>query len=103
MLLFNFIVYILKHISTLHSSFYYSFLNMNYNNIIGFILFIIYIIQFITGLLLSIYYQDYYLIVFDSILYIFIDLYFGYLIRLIHIIGSSIFMLAIYIHLLRAI
>lgn len=58
----------------LHISYYISYLGMNYNNVIGFILFIIFIIQFVSGILLSCYYSDYYNICFDSIIYITTDL-----------------------------
>ena len=42
-----------------HISYYVSYLGMNYNNVIGFLLFIIFVIQFVSGLLLSCYYSDY--------------------------------------------
>ena len=61
----------------------------------------VFIFQFISGLLLSCYFGSYYLISFDSIYYIIIDINYGYLIRYYHIIGSSLFMLFIIIHFIR--
>ena len=60
-----------------HISYYISYLGMNYNNVIGFLLFIIFIIQFVSGILLSCYYSDYYNICFDSVIYITTDVNIG--------------------------
>ena len=76
---------------------------MNYNNVIGFLLFIIYIIQFLSGLLLSCYYSDYYNIAFESMIYIMTDVNIGWFIRFLHVIGVSLFILFIFIHLIRGI
>ena len=76
---------------------------MNYNNVIGFLLFIIFVIQFVSGLLLSCYYSDYYNIAFDSIVYIMSDVNIGWFIRFLHVIGVSLFILFIFIHLIRGI
>jgi ubiquinol-cytochrome c reductase cytochrome b subunit len=76
---------------------------MNYNNVIGFLLFIIYVIQFVSGLLLSCYYSDYYNIAFDSVIYIMTDVNIGWFIRFLHVIGVSLFVLFIFIHLIRGI
>jgi quinol-cytochrome oxidoreductase complex cytochrome b subunit len=76
---------------------------MNYNNVIGFLLFIIFVIQFISGLLLSCYYSDYYNIAFDSMIYIMTDVNIGWFIRLMHVLGVSLFILFIFMHLIRGI
>jgi ubiquinol-cytochrome c reductase cytochrome b subunit len=86
-----------------HISYYISYLGMNYNNVIGFLLFIIFIIQFVSGILLSCYYSDYYNICFDSVIYITIDVNIGWFIRFLHVIGVSLFILFIFIHLIRGI
>lgn len=74
---------------------------MNYNNVIGFLLVFVFVIQFVTGLLLSCYYCSY--IAFDSIIYILLDVNIGWFIRFIHVIGVSLFILFINIHLIRGI
>jgi len=74
---------------------------MNYNNVIGFLLFFIFVIQFVSGLLLSCYYSDYYNIAFDSIIYVMSDVNIGWFIRFFHVIGVSLFILFIFIHLVR--
>jgi len=76
---------------------------MNYNNVIGFLISIIFVIQFISGMLLSCYYSDHHKIAFESIIYIITDVNIGWFIRLIHIVGVSLFMLFIIFHLMRGI
>jgi len=70
--------------------------------VIGFILVVIFLIQSISGLILSSYYYNYYLIAFDALIYIINDINYGWLFRLIHILGSTLFMLFIYLHWLRS-
>ena len=74
---------------------------MNRSPLIGSILFINLIIQLLSGLLLSIYYNSYYLIAFNSVCHIIQDIESGWLIRVIHIIGSSLFMLFLLLHYIR--
>lgn len=74
---------------------------MNRSSLIGFLLLILFIIQFITGLLLSCYYNDLYSIAFNAVCTITINIYFGWLIRILHIIGASLFMLFLLLHFLR--
>jgi len=74
---------------------------MNRSPLIGSLLFINLIIQLITGLLLSCYYNSYYLIAFNSVCHIIHDIESGWLIRVIHIIGSSLFMLFLLLHYIR--
>jgi ubiquinol-cytochrome c reductase cytochrome b subunit len=76
-------IFIIIYIYINHISYYVSYLGMNYNNVIGFLLFIIFVIQFVSGLLLSCYYSDYYNIAFDSIVYIMSDVNIGWFIRLV--------------------
>jgi quinol-cytochrome oxidoreductase complex cytochrome b subunit len=83
-------------------TFYTSYLGFNYVNTIGFILICLYIIQLLSGLQLSLYYNyslSYY--AFDSIQFIMKDVNIGNLIRIFHIIGSSFYMLFLWLHLLR--
>ena len=60
-----------------HFTFYISYLGMNYNNVIGFLLFLVFILQFISGLLLSCYYSPFSTMAFDSVYYIMIDVNVG--------------------------
>ena len=76
---------------------------MNYNNVLGFLLIIFFLFQFFSGLLLTNYYEDYYNIAFDSVVYIMIDINIGWYIRLIHFLGSSFFIFFMFIHLIRGI
>ena len=84
-----------------HVYLYTSWLGVNYNNIFGFILFVLFIIQFITGLLLSFYYSSFISLSFNSIFYIIFDINLGYIFRLLHLIGSFLFIFFIYFHFLR--
>ncbi len=74
---------------------------MNYSNVIGFLLFLVFILQFISGLLLSCYYSPFSIMAFDSVYYIMIDVNVGWLIRWLHCLGASLFMLFILIHWIR--
>ena len=60
-----------------HFTFYLSYLGMNYSNVIGYLLIQVFILQFLTGILLSSYYNPFYIIAFDSIFYILFDVKFG--------------------------
>jgi hypothetical protein len=83
-------------------TFYASYLGFNYVNTIGFLLMCLYIIQLLSGLQLSLYYNyslSYY--AFDSIQFIMKDVNIGNMIRIFHIIGSSFYMLFLWLHLLR--
>jgi len=85
-----------------HVTFYTSYLGFNYVNTIGFILISLYVVQLVSGLQLSLYYNyslSYY--AFDSIQFIMKDVNIGYMIRIFHIIGSSFYMLFLWLHLLR--
>ena len=66
---------------------------MNYSNVIGFLLFLVFILQFISGLLLSCYYSPFSTMAFDSVYYIMIDVNVGWLIRWLHCLGASLFLL----------
>jgi len=85
-----------------HVTFYTSYLGFNYVNTIGFILICLYVIQLVSGLQLSLYYNyslGYY--AFDSIQFIMKDVNIGYILRISHIVGSSFYMLFLWLHLLR--
>ena len=84
-----------------HFSFYGSYFGMNYSNVIGFFSLLIFFIQFFTGLLSSNYYINYHLSRPDPIIYINNNINNGWFIRLLHILGATLFMLFIYFHLIR--
>jgi quinol-cytochrome oxidoreductase complex cytochrome b subunit len=74
---------------------------MNYSNVIGFFLLVSFIIQFCSGMLLSIYYEDYYMICFDSVVFITCEVSNGWFVRLLHVLGATLFMLFVYFHWIR--
>ena len=74
---------------------------MNYSNVIGFLITLVFLLQFISGLLLSCYYTP--IIAFSSIYYIMIDVNKGWLIRFLHILGASMFMVLVVVHWIRGI
>ena len=74
---------------------------MNRSSLIGFILFILFIFQLLTGLLLSCYYVSIADDAFSSVCRIIIDSNKGWLIRLVHIVGASIFMICLLLHFIR--
>ena len=78
-----------------------SFLSFSYINIIGFLLFIVFLLQLSSGILLSIYYNDFFTIAFDSIIYIIVNINNGWFIRNLHVIGASLFILFLYFHFIR--
>ena len=59
--------------------------------------------QLSSGILSSIYYNDFFTIASDSIIYIIININNGWFIRILHVIGASLFILLILLHLIRAI
>ena len=71
---------------------------MNRSSIIGFILFISLLLQLISGLLLSFYYNDFYLIAFHSVCHIVYNIKWGWMLRSLHIISSNYFMLFLLLH-----
>ena len=87
----------------LHYSLYMSFLTFSYTNILGFLSFIVFLSQLSSGISSSIYYNDFFTIASDSIIYIIININNGWFIRILHVIGSSLFILLILLHLIRAI
>jgi len=84
-----------------HFTFYVSYLGMNYCNVIGFILLSSFVLQVFSGLCLSIYYDDFYTIAFDPVVYIMHDVNIGWFIRLYHCIGATLFMFFMFIHWIR--
>ena len=75
--------------------------NLNYFWTFGFILTFFLITQIITGVILAMHYAPNSLLAFDSIEHIMRDVNYGWLIRYAHSIGSSMFFLAVYIHMFR--
>lgn len=88
---------------SLHYSLYMPFLTFSYINILGFLSFIVFLSQLSSGILLSIYYNDFFTIASDPIIYIIININNGWFIRILHVIGASLFILLILLHLIRAI
>ena len=80
----------------LHYSLYISFLTFSYINILGFLLFIVFLLQLSSGILLSIYYNDFFTIAFDSLAFIIINVNNGWFIRILHVIGASLFICLFY-------
>ena len=84
--------FILNYIS-LHSSYYLGYCGMNYANIIGFLSFNIFIIQFLSGILLVSYSNNIFILCYDSVYYIMIEVLFGFIVRWFHCLGSCLFMI----------
>jgi len=76
--------------------------NLNYWWTFGGILTFFLIIQIITGLVLAMHYVAHADLAFGSVEHIMRDVYYGWLIRYLHANGSSMFFLAVYIHIFRA-
>ena len=72
-----------------------------YSNVIGFILLSTFVLQVFSGLFLSTYYDDFYTIAFDPVVYITLDVNIGWFIRLYHCIGATLFMFFMFIHWIR--
>lgn len=72
-------------------------LNWNYGSLLGFIL----VIQLFSGILLATRFSGHSDISFDSVVFLFQDSNFGWLLRLIHSTGASFFFLFIYLHIGR--
>jgi len=85
-----------------HVSMYLSNYGFNYNNIFGFILLLLFLIQFLSGILLTFYYSSYYSLSFYSIFYISFNVNFGWFIRLLHVVGSMLFIFFLYFHFIRS-
>jgi len=76
--------------------------NLNYWWTFGGILTFFLIIQIITGLVLAMHYVAHADLAFGSVEHIMRDVNYGWLIRYLHANGSSMFFLAVYIHIFRA-
>ena len=87
----------------LHYSLYLTFVTFSYINILGFLSFIVFLSQLSSGILSSIYYNDFFTIASDPIITIIININNGWFIRILHVIGASLFILLILLHLIRAI
>jgi len=74
---------------------------MNRTSLIGFLLFLSFIIQFITGVLLSFYYNDLASIAFYSVILLIMDVRIGWFVRVLHIIGATLFMFLLLLHSVR--
>jgi len=75
--------------------------NFTYLWSFGSMAFICLIIQIITGIFLSMYYKSDIGLAFGSIEYISREVYYGWLVRYIHMNGASVFFLVVYVHMLR--
>ena len=87
----------------LHYPLYMPFLTFSYINILGFLSFIVSLSQLSSGILLSIYHNDFFIIASDPIIYMIININNGWFIRIPHVIGAPLFILPILLHLIRAI
>ena len=94
---------VISTLFNLHYSLYISFLTFSYINILGFLSFIVFLSQLSSGILSSIYYNDFFTIASDPIITIIININNGWFIRILHVIGASLFILLILLHLIRAI
>ena len=74
---------------------------MNYSNITGFILLISLLIQFISGLLSGSYYEDYVVLSFDPAVYTMSEVNNGWILRFLHVLCATLFMLFVYLHFMR--
>lgn len=74
-------------------------INWNYGSLLGLIL----IIQILTGIVLATRFSGHYDLSFDSVIIIYQDSNYGWLIRLVHSTGASFFFLFIYLHIGRGI
>jgi len=79
------------------------FLSFSYINILGFLPFIVFLLQLTSGILSSIYYNDFFTIASDTIIYTVININNGRFIRILYVIGASLFILFTYFHFIRAI
>jgi ubiquinol-cytochrome c reductase cytochrome b subunit len=84
-----------------HVSYYPAWLSSLYSSTISLILITLFANQLITSLLLSMVYSASDLLSFDRINYIMIDVNFGWLIRYLHMNGSSFFLAFLYLHIFR--
>ena len=80
-----------------------AFLTFSYINVFGFLSFIVFLSQISSGILSSIYYNDFFTIASDPIIIIIININNGRFIRILHVIGASLFILLIPFHRIRAI
>lgn len=76
--------------------------NLNYLWTFGAILSFILIVQIVTGIALSMHYTAHVDFAFDSVEKIMRDVNYGWMLRYIHANGASMFFIAIYLHMLRA-
>jgi len=75
--------------------------NLNYSYAFGGILSVVLIAQILTGVVLAMHYAANAEIAFDSIEHIMRDVNYGWLLRYLHFNGSSMFFLAVYVHIFR--
>ena len=87
----------------LHNYEYKTWISMYWVNVVGFIVFFSFFIQFFSGILLSVYYNSFFIISFYSIGYLLYDVVAGCLLKSIHSLFSVLFMFLVYIHLLRGV
>jgi len=77
--------------------------NCNYNWNFGFLAFILLLIQTLTGLSLMFFYNPDIEFTYLSVMYINNEVYFGWLVRSMHMNGSSFFFMFVYLHIFRGI
>ena len=97
----NFAIEFILCIFNLHIMNYVSIIGMNYVNIIGFSVFNGFMIQFISGILLCIFFNSCFILCYDSVMYIMMEVLCGYLIRGFHCLFAVIYMFCVYFHVFR--
>jgi len=85
-----------------HVVLYISWLGVGLNNLYGFFLFACFTTQIVTGILLSLYYSSSSAISFSSIYYLSFDVSYGYIMRMLHVIGSFLCIYLLYAHFARS-
>jgi quinol-cytochrome oxidoreductase complex cytochrome b subunit len=72
------------------------------NNVYGFLLFVSFVVQIVTGVLLSFYYSSSSIIAFESVYYLSFNVFYGFVVRLLHVVGSFVCIYLLYLHFLRS-
>ncbi|WP_128293791.1 cytochrome b [Afifella aestuarii] len=75
--------------------------NLNYSYAFGAILSLVLVVQILTGVVLAMHYAANSAIAFNSVEHIMRDVNYGWLLRYMHANGSSMFFIAVYIHMFR--
>jgi ubiquinol-cytochrome c reductase cytochrome b/c1 subunit len=85
-----------------HVGLYISWLGTGLNNVYGFLLFVSFVVQIVTGIMLSFYYSSSSMIAFESVYYLSFNVFYGFIVRLLHVVGSFLCIYLLYLHFLRS-